>query len=108
MRGSNTIRRLETFHRSCARFLTGDFIHPQEEGEWVYPHTEDVFDKLGLQAIETYIEKRRQNVANYLTPGGTAMTDIANSPHVEINMEKVCWWKPPNPDIIPPLTLDVQ
>ena len=67
LKGTKTLHRLEIFHRRCARFLTGQFIHPQENGEWVYPHTEDVFKKAGLELIESYIEKRRVHVANYFT-----------------------------------------
>ena len=86
------------FHRRCARFLTGEYIHPQENGVWVYPHTEDVFKKAKLDSIKTYIEKRKIHVANYLTPESTAMKEIENSLNIEINMEKVCWWKPANPN----------
>ena len=78
--------------------MTGQFIHPQENGEWVYPHTEDVFKKAGLVTIESYIEKRRVHVANYFTPESKAITEIANSLNIEINLEKVSWWKPTNPD----------
>ena len=98
LKGSTTLHRLEIFHRRCARFLTGQFIHPQENGEWVYPHTEDVFKKAGLESIESYIEKRRVHVANYFTPESKAITEIANSLNIELNMEKVSWWKPTNPD----------
>ena len=72
--------------------LTGQYIHPQENGEWIYPHTEDVFKQAGLESIECYIEKRRAQVANHLSPESKAITDIANSLEIEINMEKVCWW----------------
>ena len=92
LKGTNTLHRLEIFHRRCARFLTGQYIHPQENGEWIYPHTEDVFKQAGLESIECYIEKRRAQVANHLSPESKAITDIANSLEIEINMEKVCWW----------------
>jgi hypothetical protein len=98
MTGSNTLRRLEIFHRKCARFLTGQFIHQQENGDWIYPHTEDIFKQTGLEPIENYIEKRKVQVARYLSPESKAISDIANSLDIEINMEKVCWWKPKNPD----------
>ena len=98
LKGTTTLHRLEIFHRRCARFLTGQFIHPQESGEWVYPHTEDVFKKAGLESIESYIEKRRVHVANYFTPESKAITEIANSLKIELNLEKVSWWKPTNPD----------
>jgi hypothetical protein len=97
-RSSTTLDRLETFHRSCARFLTGQYIHPQENGEWIYPHTEDVFKQAGLESIESYIEKRRVHVAKHLSPESKAITDIANSLDIKINMEKVSWWNPTNPD----------
>ena len=96
--GCTALNRLEVFHRRCARFLTGQFIHPQENGAWVYPHTEDVFKTAKLESIKSYIEKRKVHVAKYLTPESTAMTEIANSVNIEINMEKVCWWKPANPN----------
>jgi Reverse transcriptase (RNA-dependent DNA polymerase) len=98
LKGSNTLHRLEIFHRRCARFLTGQYIHPQENGEWIYPHTEDVFKQTGLESIESYIEKRRVQVAKHLSPESKAMIDVANSVDIEINMEKVCWWNPTNPD----------
>jgi hypothetical protein len=96
--GSSTLHRLEIFHRRCARFLTGQFIHPEPNGEWIYPSTEEVFQKAGLESIESYIQKRRLQVAKHLTPESKAITDIANSLDIDINMEKVCWWKPANPD----------
>ena len=98
LKGTATLHRLATFHRRCARFFTGQFIHPQENGEWVYPHTEDVFKKAGLESIESCIGKRRVHVAKYFTPESKAITEIANSLNIELNMEKVSWWKPTNPD----------
>ena len=98
LKGSTTLHRLEIFHRRCARFLTGQFIHPQENGEWVYPHTEFVFKKAGLESIQSYFEKRRVHVANYFTPESKAITEIANSLNIKLNLEKVSWWKPTNPD----------
>ena len=88
----NLLHRLEIFHRSCARALTEDFICSDANGVWTYPHTKDVFEKAGLESIKIYIEKRKIHVANYLSLDSTAMTDIANSLNVEINMEKVRWW----------------
>jgi hypothetical protein len=57
LQGNITLHHLEIFHRRCARFLTGQYIHPQENGEWVYPCTEDVFQKAGLESIESYTQK---------------------------------------------------
>jgi Reverse transcriptase (RNA-dependent DNA polymerase) len=91
LQGSNTLHRLEIFHRRCARFLTGQYIHPQENGEWIYPSTEDVFQKAGLESIESYIQKRQLQVAKHLSPESKAMTDIANSLEIDINMERVSW-----------------
>jgi Reverse transcriptase (RNA-dependent DNA polymerase) len=91
LQGNNTLHRLEIFHRRCARFLTGQYIRPQENGEWIYPSTEDVFQKAGLRSIESYIQERKVQVAKHLYPESKAMTDIANSLEIEINMERVIW-----------------
>ena len=60
--GSNTLHRLEIFHRRCARFLTGQSIHPHENGEWIYPQTEDVFRGARIESIESLIGKRKPNI----------------------------------------------
>jgi hypothetical protein len=56
LKDPSTLHKLEIFHRRCARFLTGEYIHPQENGEWIYPRTEDVFKKAELESIENYIK----------------------------------------------------
>jgi hypothetical protein len=93
-----TLQRLEVFHRRCARFLTGQYIRQEPNGEWIYPRTKEVLEKAGLESIETYIQKRKEQVAKYLGPQSKAIIDITNSQNIEVNMETVCWWKPTNPD----------
>ena len=92
LQGTTTLHRLEVFHRRCARFLTGKFIRQLPNGDWEYPHTEDVFKMAELESIESYIQKRKEQVAKHLSPESKAITDIANSLELKINMEKVCWW----------------
>jgi hypothetical protein len=78
LKDPSTLHKLEIFQRRCARFSTGEYIHPQENGEWIYPHTEDVFKKAELESIENYIKKRQVQVAKHLSPKSKALTDIAN------------------------------
>ena len=83
---------LESFHRRCVRFLTGDFIKKLPNGDWHYPKTEDVMQKAGLKSIKQYIEQRRKNVEVYMTVESESITELAESVNIEINMERVIWW----------------
>ena len=83
---------LESFHRRCVRFLTGDYITKLPNGEWHYPKTEDVMQKAGLKSIKQYIEQRRQNVEKYMTMERETITELMESANIELNLERVFWW----------------
>ena len=51
------IQKLNTFHHQCARFITGSFIHPNDDGTWTYPNSKIILKKAGLATVEEYIKK---------------------------------------------------
>ena len=57
--------RLRSFHRSCCRGITGDFIRQGDEGEWIYPSSEVVLENAGVRPIEEYIQRRRNSILPY-------------------------------------------
>ena len=60
------MRKLRTFHRSCARFITNRFIRPAEDGQsWIYPDSAEVLEEAGLYEIEHYIQKRRDTISEF-------------------------------------------
>jgi hypothetical protein len=59
------MRQLRSFHRRCCRGLTGEFIRQDEEGEWIYPKSEEVLKKAGVLTIEEYIQRRRDTIMKY-------------------------------------------
>jgi exonuclease III len=89
--------KLEVFHRRCARSITGQHIHPNPDGTWHYPNTQEVFNKIGLEPIQQYIDRRQRNIKNYLNPRSETVKDIKKAIDLDFNLEKAIWWKPENP-----------
>ena len=90
---SRLLRMLETFHRRCIRFLTRDFIRKTATGDWYYPNMTEMIKSVGLESIETYIIQRRKHVEKHLTDDSKAIQEIESSLDIDINMERVQWWK---------------
>ena len=59
------IRQLRSFHRRCCRGLTGEFIHQDEDGEWICPSSDGVMEKAGVLTIEEYLQRRRDSILPY-------------------------------------------
>jgi hypothetical protein len=99
------VKKLENFHRRCARFITGQHIRKLPDDTWEYPSTEEIFRKTGLEPMTNYIEKRRMNVMTYLNNENQTMKDLRDSKDIEIVMKEVIWWNTntenpiPNPNI---------
>ena len=91
---------METFHRRCVRFLTRDFIRRLPDGEWVYPSTAEVLQKVKLKSIREYIDQRKRHVEKHLTNESKPIEDLMNSLDIQVNMGRVNWWTiiPVHPD----------
>jgi hypothetical protein len=63
-----TMKKLRTFHRRAARYITHRHIRPLNDGtgEWIYPSSEAVLEDAGLFEIEVYIQRRRDTVFKFV------------------------------------------
>ena len=62
---SKNMIKLRSFHNRAIRYMTGQHIRKNEE-EWSYPVHEELLAKCRLFPIETYIERRRGTLLEYL------------------------------------------
>lgn len=60
------IERLNAFHRSCARFITGRHIRMLDDSSLVYPATKETVELADLLPIEDYVKKRKLTVSGYV------------------------------------------
>ena len=58
--------RLKSFHWRAARYMTGEHIRKVREDSWEYPDHEKLLIKCKLLSIETYIERRRGTLRDYI------------------------------------------
>lgn len=98
------LTRLENFHRRCARHIMGQHIRPRDDGTgtWEYPSTREIFERTGLESMESYIAKRRENVKEYCHPASLTrqtLLSMNDKEIINIDMKKVIWWDehPENP-----------
>lgn len=85
-------RKLESFHRRCARFIAREHIRPNEDGTWTYPPSDGVLQKAGLCSIEEYIRRRKATVAIFAT-GHKIFQDCCNSIPIAKNFTQKTWWE---------------
>jgi hypothetical protein len=64
-------QKLESFHRRCARFITGRHIRQEVDGSWTYPNSQEVLEEAGLLSVKEYtgIESRKSRVLIYICQG---------------------------------------
>jgi hypothetical protein len=63
---STLINKLNSFHSSCARTITGCHIKLLEDGTWEYPSSSLTLKLAKLLPLETYIRKIKMTVSNYV------------------------------------------
>jgi hypothetical protein len=63
-------QKLESFHRRCTRFITGQHIRQEVDGSWTYPNSQLVLKEAGLLSVKEYIESRKARVLLYAKEGG--------------------------------------
>ena len=59
-------RRLQSFHRRCARFITGRHIRLGADGEWIYPNIMETLEQAGLLPMDELIRRRAQTVLKFV------------------------------------------
>ena len=90
------MKKLQTFHRRTARYMTGQHIRKQGENLWSYPDHEDLLCQCRLLPIERYLERCRGTLRAYLArvkPDflGAAMETSAPAGATR----KILWWRQP-------------
>jgi hypothetical protein len=55
-------KKLQSFHRRCARYITGQHIRQNPDESWTCPSSSSVLLKAGLWSIQEYIQRRRSTV----------------------------------------------
>ena len=58
-------KQLQSFHRRCALYITGQHIRQNDDGTWTHPSSENVLEMAGLWTIQEYIKIRRNTVMKY-------------------------------------------
>ena len=89
-------KKLVSFHRRAARYLTNSHIRKLENGEWEYPTHDPLFRTCGLFPMHVYLERRRGTLRQYLkTHRGDLLQKAENCDKHCLNVNKVMWWKQP-------------
>ena len=87
-----TVKKFKSFHMRVARYLSGRHIKPLEDGTWLYPVSEEVLEETGLFSIETYIEKRRATIFEYISRQ-PIYNKCKNSRPGPSGGSRVVWWQ---------------
>ena len=90
------MKKLRTFHRKAARYITNRHIRPLNDGtdEWIYPSSESVLEDAGLFEIEVYIQRRRDTVFTFVQNREIYRECLGLETDVD-NSEYIYWWKQP-------------
>ena len=90
------MRKLRTFHRKAARYITNRHIRPLNDGtdEWIYPTSESMLEDARLFEIEVYIQRRRDTVFNFVK-NREIYRECLELETDDDNSEYIYWWKQP-------------
>ena len=89
-------RRLRTFHNQVVRYITRCHILKRGDGTWEIPDHEVLRRKCGLETIETYVERRRGTLREYLdTSRRELLESVSECQPPPLHARKVLWWKQP-------------
>jgi hypothetical protein len=84
---------LRSFHRRCARHITGRNIRLNAEtNEWTYPDSETTLREAGFWPIEEYINRRKDTILGYARERPIYDKCIQSTP-VALSSRKKVWWE---------------
>jgi hypothetical protein len=86
-----TLSKLRSFHRRCARYITGMHIRENSDGSWTCPSSEETLEAAGLWTVEEYIRRRRSTVMRYATERSIYRRCLASKP-IASNVNQLVWW----------------
>jgi hypothetical protein len=86
--------KLQSFHRRCARYITGQHIRQNLDGSWTCPSSAAVLEQAGLCTIQEYIQRRRTTVETYARSLPIYNRCEASHP-LASNPNQCVWWRKP-------------
>ena len=86
-----TLLKLRSFHRRCARYITGQHIRENDDGSWTCPNSERTLEEAGLWTVEEYIERRRSTVMGYAVERSIYRRCTDSKP-IASNVNQLVWW----------------
>ena len=89
------LKQLEGFHIRAAYRMA--IINKPKRGSnntWTYPRTKDVLEECGLETIDTYIQKRRDTIAQYIATRPIYI-DCTGGEQRRGSMPRQWWWEQP-------------
>jgi hypothetical protein len=87
----NTMQKLRSFHRRCARYIAGQHIRADRNGNWTFPNSKETLEKAGLKTIEEYIENRKATITEYAS-GRAIYRRCLKSQPIASNINQLVWW----------------
>jgi hypothetical protein len=83
---------LESFHRRCARFITGRHIIENADGTWTYPGSAETLSQAGMYPMGEYIRRRVLTVMGYSKERLIYKQCIESTPLAN-SVNQLVWWK---------------
>jgi len=84
-------RKLRSFHRRCARYITGRHIRENADGTWTCPGSASTLEEAGLWTIEEYIERRKATVMVYAGERSIYRRCKSSTP-LASSVNQLVWW----------------
>ncbi len=82
---------MRSFHRRCARYITGKHIWKDEEDNWHHPDSNEILKLAGLLPIEEYIAQRKISVMKYIGDRPIYEKCLKSKP-IASNVNQIVWW----------------
>jgi exonuclease III len=86
------VRKLQSFHHRCARYLAREHIQQDNQGNWTAPPSTSVLEKTGLQTVQEYIQRRKATILEYAKTTEILQKCEASSPLASAPNQLV-WWE---------------
>lgn len=85
-------KKLQSFHRRCARYITGQHIRQNPDESWTCPSSSTVLEQAGLWTIQEYIQRRHNSVRVFATSQPIYQQCEASHP-IASNPNQLVWWR---------------
>jgi hypothetical protein len=86
------LRSLESFHRRCARYITGRHIRENADGTWTCPDSSTTLSMAGLLPIDQYIRTRAATVMKYAKERFIYRRCLSSGP-LASSVNQLVWWQ---------------